>query len=335
MKILLNTLLNFNYKYQLNKKLGGVELLNYFLARELTKLKHNVVVPSNKKIIFTKNKIKFIPLNKVKSYSNNLKFDTIISSNDAKIFNYYNNSKKILWLHNQLQIEKAIRKKQILSIIKTRPIAIFVSNYLKNKTSNLYLFKKRKVIPNFLIPKFINKKVNFLRKPIFVWSVQRSKGLEETISLWSRDIYPNFKNAKFYIYGINKLSNKYNLKNLSYKNIFFKGRVNQSELNKIYSKSMGMICLGYDETFCLNALEANACGLPIISFGKTALKELILNNYNGFIVNDYNLISKKIAEVIRFSKSCRKKFINNSINHSKKYYINKIIYKWNSVFNYQ
>ena len=27
------------------------------------------------------------------------------------------------------------------------------------KTSNLYLFKKRKVIPNFLIPKFINKKV--------------------------------------------------------------------------------------------------------------------------------------------------------------------------------
>ena len=236
MKILLNTLLNFNYKYQLNKKLGGIESLNYFLAKELAKLKYNVVVPSNKKRIFTRNKIKFIPLNKVKSYSNNLKFDTIISSNDAKIFNYYNNSKKILWLHNELQIEKAIRKKQILSIIKTRPIAIFVSNYLKNKTSNLYLFKKRKVIPNFLIPKFINKKVNFLRKPIFVWSVQRSKGLEETISLWSRDIYPKFKNAKFYIYGINKLSNKYNLKNLSYKNIFFKGRVNQSELNKIYSK---------------------------------------------------------------------------------------------------
>ena len=30
-----------------------------------------------------------------------------------------------------------------------------------------------------------------------------------------------------------------------------------------------MICLGYDETFCLNALEANACGLPILTFCKT------------------------------------------------------------------
>ena len=44
-----------------------------------------------------------------------------------------------------------------------------------------------------------------------------------------------------------------------------------------------MICLGYDETFCLNALKANSCGLPIFTFGKTALNELILNN-NGIIV---------------------------------------------------
>ena len=40
---------------------------------------------------------------------------------------------------------------------------------------------------------------------------------------------------------------------------------------------MGMICLGYDETFCLNALEANSCGLPVITFGKTALNEMIID----------------------------------------------------------
>ena len=45
-----------------------------------------------------------------------------------------------------------------------------------------------------------------------------------------------------------------------------------------------MICLGYDETFCLNALEANSCGLPIITFAKTALKDYSIPNYNSIIV---------------------------------------------------
>ena len=42
-----------------------------------------------------------------------------------------------------------------------------------------------------------------------------------------------------------------------------------------------MICLGYDETFCLNAIESFACGLPIITFGHTAVAE-ISNKKNSF-----------------------------------------------------
>ena len=33
------------------------------------------------------------------------------------------------------------------------------------------------------------------------------------------------------------------------------------------------------------ALEANACGLPVITFGKTALNEMITDKKNGFIIN--------------------------------------------------
>ena len=36
-----------------------------------------------------------------------------------------------------------------------------------------------------------------------------------------------------------------------------------------------MICLGYDETFCLNAIESMSMGVPVISLGKTSLNELI------------------------------------------------------------
>ena len=51
--------------------------------------------------------------------------------------------------------------------------------------------------------------------------------------------------------------------------------------------------------FVLTHIEANACGLPVITFGETVLKDIIKNNYNGFIVKDYKSLSFKM---IRFNK---------------------------------
>ena len=89
-----------------------------------------------------------------------------------------------------------------------------------------------------------------------------------------------------------------------------------------------MICLGYDETFCLNAIEANACGLPVITFGRTALKELIKNNYNGLIVKDYKSLSLKMINLMNKKDKIKKKFILNSISNSKKYNFDIIEKKW-------
>ena len=90
-----------------------------------------------------------------------------------------------------------------------------------------------------------------------------------------------------------------------------------------------MICLGYDETFCLNALEANSCGLPIITFGNTALKDFTLNNKNGFLVNNFDEMVKKILD-LSISKT-DKSIINYCYNNSKKYYLDKSISKWHNL----
>ena len=42
---------------------------------------------------------------------------------------------------------------------------------------------------------------------IFVWSVQREKGLKETIQTWIDQIYPIDNKAKLYVLGINKMPN--------------------------------------------------------------------------------------------------------------------------------
>jgi len=80
--------------------------------------------------------------------NHNYNFDYIVSSNDPNIFNLFRDSKKILWMHNTLAIEKALRKKKLLSIIKNKITAVFVSKYLEKKTSNLYFFNKKIIIPN-------------------------------------------------------------------------------------------------------------------------------------------------------------------------------------------
>ena len=328
MKVLINCPSKFGLEAKTLKKIGGIESLNLDLANILSKKKIKIIISTNCNRTTLKNNIINLPVHLLKKNSKNYEFDYIISSNDSSIFSYFPNSKKILWLHNQLQIEKSLRKKQFFHIIKHKPLVVFVSSYLSSITSRLYPFRKRLIIPNFLSPIFTNKISTKKRKNIFVWSVQRDRGLTETIDMWVNKIYPFSYDAQFYILGINTLPKKFNMNFLKSKNIFFFGRVSKTKLKKIYTQSTAMICLGYDETFCLNALEANSCGLPVITFGKTALKELIKHNYNGFIVNDFNKLSKKIINLMQINSLNKKKFTFNSIMFSKKYYPNNIVYKW-------
>ena len=107
-------------------------------------------------------------------------------------------------MHNTLSIEKAIRKKKLLTLIRNKITAVFVSKYLKNVTSKIYLFNKKLIIPNFLSKEFNKIKINYKRKKIIVWSVQRNKGLQETLDMWIKSVYPKNKDAMFYIFGIKK-----------------------------------------------------------------------------------------------------------------------------------
>ena len=328
MKILFYCPFGFNIGGKKNDLLGGIETLNLELSKEIAKKKHKVYLATltNKTVI--RNKVINIPIKKILKNHNNYNFDVIISSNAPTIFNNYKNAKKIFWMHNTLSLEKSVRKKKILSLLTNKITTIFVSKFLKSITSKFYLFNKSIVIPNFLPKQFVSVKIVQKRNPIFIWSVQRDKGLIETINTWIDEIYPINDNAKLYIFGVKKLPNQLKYKMLLKKNIHFFGRVSKKKLKNIYQKSMAMICLGYDETFCLNALEANSCGLPVITFGKTALREMIIDKKNGFIVNNFNDLAKKIKYLIFLRNKQRLGLIKYSILSSKKYYLKNIIYLW-------
>ena len=307
----MKTLIYIDTKLNLNKKnLGGIESLSLYLKKELTNKKINCVIS-----------------NKITNNISKRKWDNLISSNDSRIFEKVKSKKNILWLHNKIQIEKALRKKQLLPIIKNKIYSVFNSKYLLENTSNIYFFKQKLIIPNFLTKEFENLKINYRRKPYFVWSVQRERGLNDLINLWVEKVHPYNKSLKLFIFGIDL--NKIKTFKINYKryNIFFKGRVNKNILIKYYQNSLGMICLGYDETFCLNAIESYACGLPILTFGLTAVSE-ISTKKNSFRGSNFNHIYKYIVFLSEMNAKSRKKLIDNCVNYSKKYYIKNVIGKW-------
>ena len=130
MKILL--FVNTVQSFKNHNTLGGIEILNYELYKYLKK-KHKIILSNilSKKIL-------------------TVNWDIVISSNDSIIFNQVKTKRKILWLHNKLQLEKAFRKKQLFSLLFNKIEAVFVSKYLNDNTSRLYNFSKRIIIPNFL-----------------------------------------------------------------------------------------------------------------------------------------------------------------------------------------
>ncbi len=68
-----------------------------------------------------------------------------------------------------------------------------------------------------------------------------------------------------------------------------------SVLRKIYSQSMFLICLAYNEPFGLVPLEAQACGVPTVAIREGGYIETIIESKNGFFVKD-NL--EEISQVL-------------------------------------
>ena len=160
-----------------------------------------------------------------------------------------------------------------------------------------------------------------------MWTIKRDKGLTEIINMWSSFIFKKEPSAELHIYG---LKNKLDKKIIDrYKSIGIKffGIVNKKILANKYSYSTAMIHPGYDETFCISALEAQASGLPILTFNRTALSERVVDGVNGYKVCSFQEMSKKVLELIN-NKSLHKKLSINSIKLSKKYSWEIIALSW-------
>lgn len=91
------------------------------------------------------------------------------------------------------------------------------------------------------------------------------------------------------------------------KEITYQGYLPSQQLAKQYGRAKAFLApIRWEEPFGLTAIEAMACGTPVIGFRKGALPEIIVDGVTGFLVDDVDEMAKAIKKVDKINRQdCR------------------------------
>jgi glycosyltransferase involved in cell wall biosynthesis len=219
---------------------------------------------------------------------------------------------------------------------------VFVSNFLRIKilnkidTENIFINKSHVIHPNIDKDLFYYKgsdDENHNYKKIKILTVTRvveKKGLLKVIKILTALKNENI-NFEWTLIGdgpfLNSVVNELKINNLVNCTKIL-SKIDRNDLNIYYSNADVFILLSdFEESFGLVYLEANACGLPVIGNNKGGVSEVIIDNHNGFLVNNieeaYVIISN--YKFYKINKS-------SCINFSNKFNDIELVNKINNLF---
>ncbi|WP_062059377.1 glycosyltransferase family 4 protein [Aquimarina longa] len=207
---------------------------------------------------------------------------------------------------------------------------------LNKDEATYYKTNNKVIIPNPLT--FYPKEVSSISEKIVIAAgrIAPVKGYDMLIDIWNT-VYEKNKDWKLYIYGegdlhyIKTLQDKITVYGLE-KVVFLKGSTDAIK-DKMLSSSI-FVMTSHNECFPLVLLEAQACGLPIVSFDCPHGPRNIINTDNGSLVSlyDNDSFAKELIrlmdhkeELIRMGKHARE--------NSSQYKLNAVMELWESMFN--
>ncbi len=211
--------------------------------------------------------------------------DFLIAMSDANLFKKLNCKNNYLWSHSVQTIEKFIRKKQLLSFLKYKPIMILEGDY-HYKTRNFFTsFYGKKILKIAVDNDFLNHDIdiNQIPEPNAIFTTKSDRNINFLIDSWYQ-IKKKTNNSKLFINPPYNLSEKDKNDGI---NIRVKG--NKKLLIKDLLKSRLFITPGHKtEVFCLAAEEAKELCIPIVTMGYGCLYERVNHGVTGFIANNKN-----------------------------------------------
>ncbi len=271
--------------------LRGAELAIINYSEELVKKKFQVTVLNNCKNEIKINGVQYKNINKIK---NKLSCDVAIVNSDANYFKYVDSKKNFLLSHSVQNLEKFVRNKQLIAFLKYKPTVLCFSKYQFDKRNLITsLFGKKIIIPSIDNDFFSFKLQDRINKNAIFYSRYDRNG-KYVIDIWKK-IFPQLNNnTELYINSeiLNEDDlQKYNIKKKIY--------MEKNKLIDFLSNFRILIIPGHKgEVFCNVAEEAKALCIPIVTMGIGALSERVIDNYNGYVCNNFQDFEKKILTLM-------------------------------------
>jgi len=163
---------------------------------------------------------------------------------------------------------------------------------------------------------------NDLKVILFVGRLERLKGLDtllEALSMIDQEKINLLVVGGLYniseVTRLKKLCNDFNL----LEKVHFIGSINRTDLKYYYNSSDICVLPSYYESFGLSALEAAACGVPVVASKKGGLSSIVIDKKTGYLLQwrcPGPFVEK--LEILLQSKDLRKSMGKNARQHAEK-----------------
>lgn len=145
---------------------------------------------------------------------------------------------------------------------------------------------------------------------IFVGQLRKSKGIYDLVKIWKSVVSKNPKATLLIVgkdvQGNEKLLSDLISQELLGQNIKILGFVEKnSQIYSLMKSSRIFLLPSYEEGFGMVALEALACGLPVVSYDLPALRENFGRSLNYIPPGDTNKFTLRVSEYLRRTSSAK------------------------------
>jgi len=271
------------------ESLGGSESAGYYMARELVKRGHRVIVFTNSEKSGTWDGVTYeflgtpregAPMGERFHYVMHAPYDVVVAQRHPYAFrNIYNSKLNVWWLHDLALHRFSMQaQEQLMNIDKV----FTVSEFHKRQVSEVYGIPEGFIsaTKNGIAYEEYEGLEIFEREPnSLVYASRPERGLDNLVGkdgimemLPDCHLYvcgydntvPQMRQYYEYLWGrCNELKNVTNL-----------GALGKRQLAELMSRCMLYVYpTTFEDTSCMVALEANACGTPFIAFKTGALPE--------------------------------------------------------------
>jgi hypothetical protein len=271
--------------------LGGTEQAVIHLTSTLAALGDTVTVTGASLAVRTLNSVSWRPGPAPDA-------DITVAINDARLLPR-GAARPAIWFHNEVELVKEVRRGRLPSLIRARPIAVFIGTEQARLASRLLPFRRRVVIPYGLSARILGTApAADPPPPNAMFTSQAYRGLKEILRVWQSNVSPAIPGARLNAF-IAAADVPTHAPLARDPGITIASRIGNDAVVAKLLETRVLLAPGHvSETFCLAAAEAIALGVPVVTLGIGSLKERVRDGVDGYVCRNFTEMAARARDLL-------------------------------------